>query len=174
MCSCPNNILYNPSSKAHGGVNNNYGAIQEPIAELEETEDEYDSEGSDSPLIDANARCAASSQAKINDTKGYSNGTVEGMEKATPPTNKGEKGDAKSNLWAVISTVHTASFFSAVILSGMGAGVIDTFLFIRYGCLHTWAIHKQTRGSVGVEPVFFWASSRDESIPPCNRLEHEC
>lgn len=32
----------------------------------------------------------------------------------------------------VLGTTSTASFFLAVVLSGMGAGVINTFLFIRY------------------------------------------
>lgn len=35
-------------------------------------------------------------------------------------------------VWVILSTARTASFFMAVVLSGMGAGVINTFLFIRY------------------------------------------
>ena len=43
-----------------------------------------------------------------------------------------EEGGALSAAWFLLSTVPTASFFLAVVLSGMGAAVIDTFLFIRY------------------------------------------
>lgn len=32
----------------------------------------------------------------------------------------------------MLGTPHTATFFAAVGLSGMGAGIINTFLFIRY------------------------------------------
>lgn len=37
-----------------------------------------------------------------------------------------------SAAWVLLSTTRSASFNMAVVLSGMGAGVIETFLFIRY------------------------------------------
>ena len=44
-----------------------------------------------------------------------------------------EKMSALSTILVLIlGTVENASFFSAIVLSGMAAGVIETFLFIRY------------------------------------------
>lgn len=54
------------------------------------------------------------------------------METETLQANKGEPGSPASTVWSAIRTVRTASFFMVVVLSGMGAGVIDTFLFMRY------------------------------------------
>lgn len=42
-----------------------------------------------------------------------------------------DKGGVLTAIRIMLSTPHTASFFVAVGLSGTGAGVIDTFLFIR-------------------------------------------
>lgn len=49
-----------------------------------------------------------------------------------PPHNDVEEGDMLAAVWAMLGTAGAASFFMAVVLSGMGAGVINTFLFIRY------------------------------------------
>lgn len=48
-----------------------------------------------------------------------------------PPHGDEKEGHMLPAVWAMLGTARTASFFMAVVLSGMGAGVIDTFLFIR-------------------------------------------
>lgn len=42
-----------------------------------------------------------------------------------------EKGSILSVVWLMLSTAEHASFFATVGLSGMGAGILDTFLLIR-------------------------------------------
>lgn len=130
VCACPSDVKQNPSSKVHRG-DNSYGAIQKPKIVQDTTGDEDDG----MPLIDANEKSAFITQTNTDDTKEHCTGTIESMEKATIPTCEAKQGDTKSSVWAVICTLPTASFFTAVVLSGMGAGVIDTFLFIRYDCL---------------------------------------
>lgn len=119
----------NPNSKEHGG-GNGYGATQEPVVELGEAAHQSDGEASDKAIAKANGSSTVCKNISA-DTNGYKNGVNGSSETALLPTKKGEPKGTSSTMWAVISTVHTASFFSAVVLSGMGAGVIDTFLFIR-------------------------------------------
>lgn len=40
---------------------------------------------------------------------------------------------AMSAVWRALRTVDAVSFLATVVLSGMGSGFIDTFLFIRFG-----------------------------------------
>lgn len=47
----------------------------------------------------------------------------------------GSKTSVVSTVWIMLDTFESASFFAAVCLSGMGSGVIDTFLFIRCGAV---------------------------------------
>lgn len=64
-------------------------------------------------------------------------GTEEGanglrdVETLPPPHGEEKEGNMLPAVWAMLGTARTASFFTAVVISGMGAGVIDTFLFIR-------------------------------------------
>lgn len=73
-------------------------------------------------------------------------GQVEGLAISGPRSSLGQKRvetsaseppeEEEESVMAVVrimlGTPHTASLFAAVGLSGMGAGIIDTFLFIRY------------------------------------------
>lgn len=46
-------------------------------------------------------------------------------------TQRAEEGGVFSAVRIILGTTQSVTFFSAVVLSGMSAGVIDTFLFIR-------------------------------------------
>lgn len=130
--ACDLKINSKPRSKGNGR-NKGYGTTQEPMAEFGETGDEGDGEASNRMYTDSNRSTLA--KKRNAETKGYRNSINGSMETETLLASKGEQGSPPSTVWAAIRTVRTASFFTAVVLSGMGAGVIDTFLFMRYVCI---------------------------------------
>lgn len=93
-------------------------------------------------LVAATSDCGVNGQADDMVTSGP--GSSDGQE--LPTTGKSEPHEEQGTVLAVVcvmfGTPYKASFFAAVGLSGMGAGVIDTFLFIRYGSVcvsvHHW------------------------------------
>lgn len=120
-----------PCSKGHSR-GNDYGATQELVLELGETETESDGDASGGRVANVSR-----SKKRSADTKGYRADFGGSMETETLLRKKGGYQSQSSHgkpptVWEVISTMQSASLFSAVVLSGMGSGVIETFLFIRY------------------------------------------
>lgn len=67
--------------------------------------------------------------AETGNSKNVSHGDMD--EEQGQEQNGGEEA-ARSIVWRALRTVDAVSFLTTVVLSAMGSGVIDTFLFIRY------------------------------------------
>lgn len=127
--ACALKINSKPRSKENGR-NKGYGATQEMLTEFGETEDKGDGEAYSRMYTGSNGSTLT---IKPNaETEGYRSSINRSIETETHLATKGGQGSPPSTVWAAIRTVRTASFFTAVVLSGMGAGIIDTFLFMRY------------------------------------------
>ena len=81
---------------------------------------------------DATADCGISHQVEGVVSSEPSNRTGQELhETGKSETHEEEKVGVLAVVHVMLSTPHNATFFAAVGLSGMGAGVIDMFLFIR-------------------------------------------
>lgn len=80
--------------------------------------DRYDDDDAEAETNDGDALLESRPGDKSTDVKGGGEGTR-------------EKAGVVMAIRIMLSSDESASFFMAVVLSGMGSGVIDTFLFIR-------------------------------------------
>lgn len=83
-------------------------------------------------LAAASPECGVHGLAEEVVTSGPRNNDGQELLKTSKNEPHGEdKGSVLTVICIMLNTPYKASFFAAVGLSGMGAGVIDTFLFIR-------------------------------------------
>lgn len=82
----------------------------------------------------------SSSQCRTadNDVENTNPGTGDEGFRGTP---KKEGNGVLSCVWLMFSTAQNASFFTAVALSGISKGIIDTFLFV-------WSVEKGTHEDI--------------------------
>lgn len=95
--------------------------------------------GGETSETDDTASAASCGHAAGHGTSGHArnggadniaNGSPGIRDKAQTTTHEQKEGGVLAALWIMFSTTQNASFFLSVTLSGMGKGVIDTFLFV--------------------------------------------
>lgn len=99
-------------------------------SELGGTTSETDDKASTNTSCGHDAGHDSSGHAGNGADADIANGSPDIRDEAQFRTHEKKESGVLAALWIMFSTTQNASFFASVTLSGMGKGVIDTFLFV--------------------------------------------